>query len=625
MQKEAALGSLNDADNDDTEDPELSLPAMDPAAVLATELTSPLPELAAKQAAYFDAQISLIGLQKEHLHEQRSLTLSHLRLRRVADWFRTSTQIYILIITILIGSYFVVMVCDAYNSQSVVVEAFEAPAALGSDGLTGKALASGLLDQLTLLRNATRSATPGLTVTGAWANDIKIEVPTTGISLGEVDRILRARLGRDLHISGELVQTQNAKFALRVRGDGIAPKSFPGFLGDLDKTVADAAEYIYGQSQPAKYTAYLDDVGRSTEAVAFAKAAFGRTPAANRPALLNAWGAAVGNSGGDPREALNLFEAEVKLKPDSWPGYANSMNCLIILGDEEGAWRLGQAMRQAAGGKPGRASEIDFQNYDQITWDMAAQRREFKNDADSAAGFGTGSSSSTTALAVIDALLHDPTDAELSLQTTRENAADPTIPAAGHFVHGFLALDRGDRAAAVAEMEAFGAAMKNPAVSSSYPGFDCWIAVAEEASGRHAQADAALNAVDAALVAAGSHGHFVDCARFHADIIDGRGDWLGAQRAYATAIAIAPDLPAAYYSWGLALTRHHDTDGASKAFVQASQRGPHWADPIKARADLLAQQGRWQTALALYNTALSFAPAWMDLQQARARALAQGN
>jgi tetratricopeptide (TPR) repeat protein len=66
---------------------------------------------------------------------------------------------------------------------------------------------------------------------------------------------------------------------------------------------------------------------------------------------------------------------------------------------------------------------------------------------------------------------------------------------------------------------------------------------------------------------------YVDCYRFRADILDGRGDWPGAQKAYANAVALAPDLPAAYYSWGVALAKHGDLNGAAAKFKDANQKG----------------------------------------------------
>ena len=51
---------------------------------------------------------------------------------------------------------------------------------------------------------------------------------------------------------------------------------------------------------------------------------------------------------------------------------------------------------------------------------------------------------------------------------------------------------------------------------------------------------------------------------------------------------LAPDLPAAYYSRGVALARHGDLSGAETKFEQANLRGPLWADPLKAWGDVLA-------------------------------------
>ncbi len=220
--------------------------------------------------------------------------------------------------------------------------------------------------------------------------------------------------------------------------------------------------------------------------------------------------------------------------------------------------------------------------------------------ADTAAnqGFGTGTSAEGPAIADVDVRLHDYADAEFQLQTAQGDAKDPTIAAITHFIHGRIATETGDGARASAEMEAFAAAYADPVVSSQYPGYLCWVAPAEELAGHPDKADAALKA----------GGHYVDCYRFEGDILDHRGDWAGAQRAYAAAVAIAPDLPAGYYSWGVALARHGDLAGAIAKLSAANQRGPHWADPLKAWGDVLAREGRWKEALAKYDAALKAAP-----------------
>ncbi len=95
-----------------------------------------------------------------------------------------------------------------------------------------------------------------------------------------------------------------------------------------------------------------------------------------------------------------------------------------------------------------------------------------------------------------------------------------------------------------------------------------------------------------------------------------RGDSAGAQKAYADAVKLAVDLPAAYYSWGLALARHGDFTGAQSKLADANQHGPHWADPLKAWGDVLATQASAKEALAKYDEALKHASKWKELNEA---------
>jgi len=243
-----------------------------------------------------------------------------------------------------------------------------------------------------------------------------------------------------------------------------------------------------------------------------------------------------------------------------------------------------------------------------LIWNLGPWLDALVADVDSNAGLGTSANSSGPAIADVEARLHDSASAELALQTTKADATDPTIAAMTHFIRGRLAAEGGDVLRAASEMEAFATAYADPAVSSNYPGYNCWVGPAEEAAGHAGKADAALEA----------GGHFVDCYRFRGDILDHRGDWPGAQTAYAAAVEIAPDLPAGYYSWGVALARHGDLTGAEVKLKDANQRGPHWADPLKSWGDVLAKQGRGKEALMKYDEALTYAPGWVALKQARA-------
>jgi len=587
------------------------------AAAVAAEQAKHHPGVARATEAFLDEQRLLLQGQREELAEQRPLRLSSLRsssregrLRRFGLRIRNGMQVLTALVFAVIGVGLGVMVYDAFATRSVVVEPFDTPPALAARGLSGKVVAGGLLDELSRLQAATRGTVAKRQLSNAWTGDIKVEVPETGLSLGDIDRMLKARFGHDLHIGGDLVQTDAGGLVLTVRGDGVLPKVFTGAAGDLDKLTAQAAEYIYGQAQPALFEVYLTDAGRNADAVAFAKTAYATISPQDRPTLLNDWANALGNTGAPPQATLPLYREAIRQKPDYWPAYNNVMNDQWLLGDEEDVWRTGEAMRKAAGGRPGRARESDYQNWDALAWNLPAWRAAVVADTAANQGVGTGVAADGPVIADVDVRLHDPADAEFQLQTAQGDTKDRTIAAMTHFVHGRIATEAGDGVRAAAEMEAFAAAFVDPVVSTQYPGYTCWVAPAEELAGHPDKADAALKA----------GGHYVDCYRFRGDILDHRGDWAGAQKAYAAAVAIAPDLPAGYHSWGLALARHGDLAGAIDRLKAANQRGPHWADPLKAWGDVLARQGRWRDALAKYDAALKYAPAWAELRHARGAA-----
>jgi tetratricopeptide (TPR) repeat protein len=585
------------------------------AAAVAAKLAGNDPAVARQTVEFLSEQTQLLRVQKEHLKGEYSARLHLLQgqarevdLRRLGLRLRVGFQLFVVLVACIIGIWAVIMVRDAITSRRVIIEPFHAPPSLATRGIDGAVLAGGLLDELSRLQDATRSSASARDLSGAWTGNIKLDVPETGVSISEISRLLRERFGHDVHVDGDLVETPAGGLALTLRGNGVPPQSFGGPGTDLAKLTVEAAEYVYSKSQPARWAYYLQNVGRAEEAIAFCRAALGSVSKEDRPYLLNVWAYSIDSTGGSPREALVLFRAALKLKPDYWVAHNNVMNSLWILGDEEGAWRAGEDLRKAAGGRPGRAPELVYENWDAFTWNLGAWLTATTADAEANAGVGTGGSTAGTSIADIDARLHDPEAAELALKTTKEDRHDLTIGALTHFVRGRLAAEAGEAASATTEMEAFGAAYQDPAVSTAYPGYNCWIAPAEEAAGHPAKADALL-------ITAGT---FVDCYRFRADILDGRGDWVRAQRVYADAVALAPDLPASYYSWGVALLKHGDLNEATAKLKDAHRRGPHWADPLKAWADVLVKQGHPKEALAKYDEALKYAPNWAALKEARA-------
>jgi tetratricopeptide (TPR) repeat protein len=60
-----------------------------------------------------------------------------------------------------------------------------------------------------------------------------------------------------------------------------------------------------------------------------------------------------------------------------------------------------------------------------------------------------------------------------------------------------------------------------------------------------------------------------------------------------------------------------DLAGAIKQLALAHEKGPHFADPLKAWGDVLVKQGDPGEALAKYDEALKCAPNWTELKEAR--------
>ncbi|HEY1709871.1 MAG TPA: hypothetical protein VGG10_16500 [Rhizomicrobium sp.] len=580
------------------------------AAALAADMSRHDPEVAAKTAAFLDEQTKVLEAQRHALEDDRIAFEAERTPRLIGVWLKTGFQIFAALVFTVLGAGAALMLIDAVNSRSVVVDIFKAPAALASRGLTGDVIAVGLLDELTRLQAATRVPGAKRDLKNDWANDIKVEIPDTGISLGEIGKLLHQRFGHDLHIGGDLVQTETGGLKLTVRGDGVLPKSFSG--SDLDKLTTEAAEYVYGESQPMQFDAYLTNMSRNDDAIAFAKSHVAGASVSVQSNLLNEWALATIGKGGPHAlvQALALYRQAVRIRPDFWTGYDNTMFAMSVSGDEEGAVRVGQQMIKVAGGRPGRAPEYLYDGYDQEVYDLQANRAE--DLADVAATGGTGTiavGSELLGVAILDAQLHEVDTARLRLTTTVWDSKLHRDAATAAFANALIGEEVGDFHGAAKAWDDFAVAYADPAISSGgNPGM-CSAAPTYQRTGQPAKADAAL----AAPMKAAGISTYVDCYRFKGDVLDLRGDWKDAQAWYANAVKLGPDIPSGYYSWGMALVRHGDLAGAAAKFASANAAGPHWADPLEAWGEVLMLQNRSDLALPKFAEADKHAPNWGHL------------
>ncbi|HEY3778651.1 MAG TPA: hypothetical protein VGL35_11395 [Rhizomicrobium sp.] len=549
-------------------------------------------------------QIEIAILQRHHLH------LQHARDRLLLA-FDFALAIGGVVVVVIIGALF----WDAWTSRSVIVEPFDVPASFASAGVTGKVVASELLDRLKSFQDATRSNQEKRAVEDAWSNKIELQIPEAGISIADVQALLHRWLSHDEHISGSVVD-QGKHIVLTIRGDGFAARSFAGPGDALDALGVRAAEHVYGSSEPYLFSVYLLNQGRDAEVIRLARDSFSTASATDKPLLLNVWSNALADQG-HYGESLDKVREAVRLDPDFWLGYDNMMGSEMSLGEEGNVIRTGTQMERRArrgGWFAARVPPGYWQNLDYVLNDWTQFHRDVMGDMAENGGRGTDTAEDAPIDAEALARMHDWRGTELELETSPSTKGNNYVTAQSAFARALIALDAGDFAHAAASMRiADGIAAKDSTVAANIAApWACWLALADARAGQGARVDADI----------ARGGHFVDCLRFKGDIADMRGDWAGAQKDYAAAVSLAPSIPSSYESWGEALMRHGQRRDARQKFALAHQKGPHWADPLEHWGEAMASDGKLQDAAAKYEAAAGLAPNWGRLYLEWGRALA---
>jgi hypothetical protein len=98
------------------------------------------------------------------------------------------------------------MAWEAHEDHSLVIPPVSAPSGFAERGLTGQALAAILQNRLMTLQSETRNYDQGVRVTGSEAEMIRLDVPESGISLDEVQKLLRSWLARETPVTAVITR-----------------------------------------------------------------------------------------------------------------------------------------------------------------------------------------------------------------------------------------------------------------------------------------------------------------------------------------------------------------------------------------------------------------------------------
>ena len=200
---------------------------------------------------FLKKQGALIDDQRHHLHEQ----LKQLHIAVWEKWLGVLLRVATAVVGIAVAAGLGLMVWDAAHSRGLLIEPFSVPPDMASRGLTGEVVAAQLLDKLAIL-GTSESSRSTQSYANNWGNDIKVEIPETGVSISELERFLRGWLGHDTRISGEVYHTASG-IAVTARA-GANGATFTGAESDLDALVQKSAEHVFESTQPYRYANYLD-------------------------------------------------------------------------------------------------------------------------------------------------------------------------------------------------------------------------------------------------------------------------------------------------------------------------------------------------------------------------------
>jgi len=554
--------------------------------------------------------------QRHHMHEQ----LKQIHLDIFEKWLGVALRLATLCVGLAAACFVGIAVWDASHDDGLVIEAFSVPPDLAARGLTGEVIASQLLANLSLFQSISVSARDASSFTHNWDNDIKVEIPETGVSIGEFNRFLHEWLGHQTHITGAVYRTQSGiAVTARVGGD-IAP-TMAGGEAELDQLLRQTSEAIYRTAQPYRYAQYVFNAGRVDEGERIE-----RNLIANGSPRDRFWAYAgvttMYASQSDFANSEMAGQAAIGLRPDSHSYYNLGRAELMAQHDEAALADSQAALKAKRDPDVSEATWATIQPFVECT--VAGLQGDYQNAAKSCEqavrlpdAAGTHRQSRLLQLRQF-AGLHDGAGlrrayAELpSTDDPRELAARASYEAMYEALNEFaLGHDQ-----ALMNMRAdlekggvrlpysffYNARTVRPAIATA-------LALSGDFAGAHAEID--KTPADCSV-----------CLRTHGRIDALGRNWNGADYWFTRAVQDAPSTPFPFTDWGMALLARGQPDAAIEKFKLAGQKGPHFADPLEGWGEALMAKNQSHLALAKFAEANKYAPNWGRLHLKWGEALA---
>jgi tetratricopeptide (TPR) repeat protein len=564
-------------------------------------------EFLSKQSRLADLQMENVRLQNENLQKLDEFEVSHLRWRRFNDQMRGAMQIVLVVIGTAVVIAIGAAVWSASHADGLVVDSFSVPPQFAQAGMAGDVIAADLTHRIAEVRDTANehSIAHSKDVRLDRDEEIKVEIPDTGISLGEVSRYLRSWLGHERHLSGSVRSLADGKIALSVALGGADAETFTGFTGDLDKLEQQAAEHVFQGVDPSNYVLYLKGTHRNNEVL---PAIRNLIHVADSPGMLSDGYSLWGNwtrSVGDLPLAMKRLRVAAAIDPKALPPHMEMMFTAEDMGHDEAALREARALSS-------------FRQADQYAWregnGFAQVLEQGVIESDTKAGnFDRAMSDNCDLMCSFSGLLlgraefaarmHDIAHSRALIeQALASDGVDPEDASRARY---FADAEAGNWKEAVADARAYDDAMTSgktrlgqiTARTNVLPLLAYGLAQTGDLKGAHAAIDK-------------TPGDCVACETARGNIDALEKNWVGAAWWFARAISDAPSIPFACSDWGAMLMAKGDLDEAIAKFKLANEKGPHFADPLEMWGEALIAKNRSDLALAKFAEADKYAPSW---------------
>ncbi len=496
------------------------------------------------------------------------------------------------------------MVWNASRAHGLVVEAFAVPPSLAARGDTGEVLAREFIDELSAISSANFGAAGSRSLEGQWANSLTVEIPNTGVSLGQVDRWLKEKLGDQKRVSGEVKILPDGQLALVVRAGADGFPAAVGAPGEMPALLKRQAEALYGRDNPRNFYAYLRLQGRHEENRVFAE---GLTRSRTPFEQALGWNV-LANESNDELFRIEGYRKAFAADPTFDPSVGNTGNMEEAQGRSENAVRLQKRQIAMARRYDTRSPEAHAQSMDVFHQTLALRSADYAEalrlakarEGQPLLGFMNPTQGSALNMARILGGLHETGRAAALIQDYAPRDRTEINRLAGTR----LLLDVENQDWDLLLRDAEGAL----ALLATYPDKGVLnvrvptmraLALAQLGRFAEAQAQIAQTPLDCE-----------PCVVVRGQIAELAGQPKIADHWLGQAVKMAPSLPHATEEWGRVLLVRGDEAGAIEKFKLANKRQPNFADPLQGWGEALLAQGKAKAAVAKFREADKTAPNW---------------